>query len=422
MSCSNCDGPAPDSEGAVHPHIFADSIIKPVKIAMTRDQVEALRANPSAASLFAGNIPLINHGGRTIAKGGKVFNVYLDTVMSFDTADFDAFTKALGENGYLRMPTGEAVTVTFLGSTRVAWPFASKSVTDADLANWIAAHVGRGSIPGADDFTQFSLIMPAGTTVTESNSQSCRDFCGYHVKNGVYYQIIDDSSCQGCNPGVPNEGRMMIQAHEIAEWITDPDGNAWFDANGWENADKCAWQRVAWGPSGKGWVVQPYAMQDGSCFTGPYVESSPPPPPPPPPAPKSVAMQIAPVGDAVVGVLTPNITVTMLDSTGHINVDDNGTVVTLSIPGFTKNTRTALSVAGVVTFTGDVFGSAHNILWYNATASGLPLAMSNIFKVSSVPTPPPPPPPPPVPGPKTETETYVMHVYSDGTADFERTK
>src|SRR5262249_2219404 len=33
-----------------------------------------------------------------------------------------------------------------------------------------------------------------------------------------------------------------IIAHEIAESVTDPDQNAWFDSNKEENADKCAWQ------------------------------------------------------------------------------------------------------------------------------------------------------------------------------------
>jgi hypothetical protein len=32
-----------------------------------------------------------------------------------------------------------------------------------------------------------------------------------------------------------------VLAHEIEEATTDPDLNAWFDASGQENADKCAW-------------------------------------------------------------------------------------------------------------------------------------------------------------------------------------
>jgi len=32
-----------------------------------------------------------------------------------------------------------------------------------------------------------------------------------------------------------------ILIHELEEAVTDPNLNAWYDANGEENADKCAW-------------------------------------------------------------------------------------------------------------------------------------------------------------------------------------
>ena len=32
-----------------------------------------------------------------------------------------------------------------------------------------------------------------------------------------------------------------IIGHELSEAVTDPDLNAWYDARGQENADKCAW-------------------------------------------------------------------------------------------------------------------------------------------------------------------------------------
>ena len=32
-----------------------------------------------------------------------------------------------------------------------------------------------------------------------------------------------------------------VSGHETSEMLTDPHLNAWFDANGQENADKCAW-------------------------------------------------------------------------------------------------------------------------------------------------------------------------------------
>jgi hypothetical protein len=32
-----------------------------------------------------------------------------------------------------------------------------------------------------------------------------------------------------------------VFAHELEETVTDPDFSAWYDTNGNENADKCAW-------------------------------------------------------------------------------------------------------------------------------------------------------------------------------------
>ncbi len=41
------------------------------------------------------------------------------------------------------------------------------------------------------------------------------------------------------NAGV--DGMVSVIAHELEETNTDPNLNAWYDANGAEDADKCAW-------------------------------------------------------------------------------------------------------------------------------------------------------------------------------------
>jgi hypothetical protein len=37
------------------------------------------------------------------------------------------------------------------------------------------------------------------------------------------------------------DAAVSVIAHELAEAASDPQLNAWYDANGEENADKCAW-------------------------------------------------------------------------------------------------------------------------------------------------------------------------------------
>src|SRR5262249_12656893 len=58
--------------------------------------------------------------------------------------------------------------------------------------------------------------------------------------------IGNSALCAGCRaqPSDSDEtdDRVNLIAHEIVETVTDPDGNAWLDSDGNENADKCAWR------------------------------------------------------------------------------------------------------------------------------------------------------------------------------------
>jgi hypothetical protein len=80
-------------------------------------------------------------------------------------------------------------------------------------------------------------------------------FCAWHsvgtCPNGVTVQFAFSYNLDGdpgCDPedtsGLHSEGLAAlanVSGHEISEALTDPHLNAWFDANGLENADKCAW-------------------------------------------------------------------------------------------------------------------------------------------------------------------------------------
>lgn len=83
----------------------------------------------------------------------------------------------------------------------------------------------------------------------------CTQYCGWHT-NGtisgldVKFAFIGNanrclsacaaqSTSPNADPGV--DGMASIISHELEEAVTDPDGNAWFDNSGNENADKCAW-------------------------------------------------------------------------------------------------------------------------------------------------------------------------------------
>lgn len=131
--------------------------------------------------------------------------------------------------------------------------------------------------------------------------------------------------------------------------------------------------------------------------------------PPKPAATVKMIMGMQPTNGVVGTPLTPY-TVQLLRADDSVNVDDNSTVVTSKLHGF-SNTRLAKAANGVAAFTGDTPQNPHtgaNAVWYDLTAPGLPAIMSAKFEVTPTPTPPPPPPSP------TVVKTHTIDIYSDG--------
>jgi Phosphate-induced protein 1 conserved region len=79
------------------------------------------------------------------------------------------------------------------------------------------------------------------------------EFCGWHSFNGniKYGWIGMPSQSVGCFPqyNSPNgdpyvDGALSTIAHEIIETATDPVFSGWYNTNGDENGDACAWNFV----------------------------------------------------------------------------------------------------------------------------------------------------------------------------------
>ncbi len=87
------------------------------------------------------------------------------------------------------------------------------------------------------------------------NSGFCSQYCGWHTDGtisgsdikyafvGNAYRCLSACAAQtvGPNGNAGVDGMVSVIAHELEESNTDPDLNAWFDSNGAEDADKCAW-------------------------------------------------------------------------------------------------------------------------------------------------------------------------------------
>jgi len=132
-----------------------------------------------------------------------------------------------------------------------------KSLSDQNIQDIVEAHITAGSFPSDTNAVYFVFTSPD----VQETSGFCTQYCGWHNSGKIHgrdikYSFIGNpKSClAGCSPnnqrispnGNPGVDAMVsVTAHELMEAMSDPDPltrNAWSDASGQENADKCAYQ------------------------------------------------------------------------------------------------------------------------------------------------------------------------------------
>jgi PKD domain len=127
-------------------------------------------------------------------------------------------------------------------------------MTDAQLETEIEHVITADGLPRTNHDVYFLLTPDGLGSCTDASSSSCAlggsatGYCGYHSEtpDGVLYAVIPYNAvpdhCQSNNPR-PNSSTadptISTVSHEHNEMVTDPDGNAWIDARGNEEADLC---------------------------------------------------------------------------------------------------------------------------------------------------------------------------------------
>jgi len=124
------------------------------------------------------------------------------------------------------------------------------ALSDADIQTIVASHAGH-DLPLDGNGIYFVLT----TSDVNEVSGFCTAYCGWHTHATIAgvdlkYSFVGNpdrcpTACEAQQTG-PNgnpgaDGMASIIAHEAEETISDPALNAWFDASGNENGDKCAW-------------------------------------------------------------------------------------------------------------------------------------------------------------------------------------
>ena len=204
---------------------------------------------------------IVYHGGQVVDHPIVVYYLWYGnwTAGSEATSLVEEFTHYLGASPWYRINAryvdargaAPSTDVSFGGSAYDAYSQGA-SVSDDQIAAAVVRAIARGALP--DDPRGVYLVL--GSADVDATSGFCTNYCGFHkvatLPNGAhrYYGYVGDTrrcglGCAmqhvGPNGDSPADGMISIIAHEIAEVVTDPYADAWYDVSGLENADKCIW-------------------------------------------------------------------------------------------------------------------------------------------------------------------------------------
>lgn len=126
-----------------------------------------------------------------------------------------------------------------------------KRLSDSRVQAVVSNAISNGHLPKGTNGIYFVLTS---SDVSE-NSGFCSQYCGWRTDGtisgldikyafvGNAYRCVNACAAQtvGPNGNAGVDGMVSVIAHELEESNTDPDLNAWYDSNGAEDADKCAW-------------------------------------------------------------------------------------------------------------------------------------------------------------------------------------
>jgi hypothetical protein len=226
------------------------------------------RINPHGASSEAPTAggtaaltPIINHGGGTMTGAPQIHLIWYGNWAQANGSDTAAgqqlvfdFMYGLNQSLYL------SLNADYTGTNTIGMPqqanvgyLSGRKATrlgDADIKTIVSNYVN--SHGGAQKDAVYFVLTSSDVNET---SGFCTKYCGWHTHASisgvdVKYSFVGNANrcLSGCaaqtvspngNAGV--DGMISVVAHELVEATSDPDLNAWYDANGAENADKCAW-------------------------------------------------------------------------------------------------------------------------------------------------------------------------------------
>ncbi len=203
--------------------------------------------NHGGATMTTPNVYLIWHGnwaqsnGTDNAAGQQIVRDFL-----FGVSNSPYFQINTTYNG----PTGLVASGTGAGHETTVTAAANSSLSDRQVSTIVSNAINGGQLPRDSKGVYFVI-----SSSDINKSGFCTQYCGWHTYGtlggtpikyswiGNANRCINSCAAQAAGPngnaGV--DGMISVLAHELEETTTDPQLNAWYDASGAENGDKCAW-------------------------------------------------------------------------------------------------------------------------------------------------------------------------------------
>jgi hypothetical protein len=205
-----------------------------------------------AAAGPAGGAPVPNlqyHGGKVIASV-EVVPIYWGAAWSTGanatlTTQLDGFFDFILTSSYMdllheyststtQIQHGRRLSSAHVSNTEPGTVTPSgRQVTDAQIRTALQGWIANHTVPATTANTLYFIFLPPNVIALSFGSQSCiaGGFCGYHDHiGGVYYAVIPFVNCSGCVFTGPFLDTLTeVCSHELAESITDPELNAWWD-------------------------------------------------------------------------------------------------------------------------------------------------------------------------------------------------
>jgi len=204
--------------------------------------------NPSATPVVypAAHPPM----PQVLSNGGIVMNHPRLMSITFQgdsiANSLDNFVQTYAASSELKDMTAEyGVSVPTVANPAHLTETAPTTITDDQIHTWLQTKLHATGQPlGAPDAnTLYVLFYPATTTVTFEGLASCQDFGGYHFSFTDSQSGIEIIYAVLPRCGTDANSVTPAASHEIAEAVTDPVGNGYFDTS----PDFAIWQTFAGG-------------------------------------------------------------------------------------------------------------------------------------------------------------------------------